>query len=237
MKSNRVVSQEEVLSAGSSGTTESAERVLVIERIFDAPPSLVFKAWTDPKQVAQWWGPKGFTNPVCEMDARPGGAIRIVMRAPDGAEHPIAGVFREVVEPKRLVFTSVAVDAAGNPIIDGLTTVTFAEHGGKTKLTLHRSAVALNGVAVSSPPYNGFFVRLEMANLKAGCLARSGVRSQSDTDKRPMGGAARWLLRNTPAAFALLNSSACVPPWAPFSCRLSCTPGWEAIRHPGTSPS
>jgi uncharacterized protein YndB with AHSA1/START domain len=55
----------------------------------------------------------------------------------------------EVVEPQRLVFTSVAVDAAGNPIIDGLTTVTFAEHGGKTKLTLHRSAVALNGVAVS----------------------------------------------------------------------------------------
>jgi uncharacterized protein YndB with AHSA1/START domain len=83
------------------------------------------------------------------MDARPGGAIRIVMRAPDGAEHPITGVFREVVEPQRLVFTSVAVDAAGNPIIDGLTTVTFAEHGGKTKLTLHRSAVALNGVAVS----------------------------------------------------------------------------------------
>jgi len=149
MKSNRVVSQEEVLSAGSSGTTESAERVLVIERIFDAPPNLVFKAWTDPKQVAQWWGPKGFTNPVCEMDARPGGAIRIVMRAPDGAEHPITGVFREVVEPQRLVFTSVAVDAADNPIIDGLTTVTFAEHGGKTKLTLHRSVVALNGVAVS----------------------------------------------------------------------------------------
>ena len=86
MKSNRVVSQEEVLSAGSSGTTESAERVLVIERIFDAPPNLVFKAWTDPKQVAQWWGPKGFTNPVCEMDVRPGGALRIVMRAPDGAE-------------------------------------------------------------------------------------------------------------------------------------------------------
>ena len=140
MKSNRVVSQEAALSAGSSGATECAERVLVIERIFDAPPSLVFKAWTDPKQVAQWWGPKGFTNPVCEMDARPGGALRIVMRAPDGAEHPMTGVFREVVEPERLVFTSMALDAAGNPIIDGLTTVTFAEHGGKTKLALHTSA-------------------------------------------------------------------------------------------------
>src|SRR6266568_1315682 len=103
MKSNRVVSQEEVLSAGSSGTTESAERVLVIERIFDAPPNLVFKAWTDPKQVAQWWGPKGFTNPVCEMDARPGGAFVIHMRAPDGTVYPTKGVFREIIEPERLV--------------------------------------------------------------------------------------------------------------------------------------
>jgi uncharacterized protein YndB with AHSA1/START domain len=149
MKPNQFVSQEEGRSGGTSGATESAERVLVIERVFDASPSLVFKAWTDPKHVAQWWGPKGFTSPVCEMDARPGGAIRIVMRAPDGAEHPITGVFREVVEPKRLVFTTVAVDAACNPIIDGLTTVTFAEHGGNTKLTLRRRAVALNGVAAS----------------------------------------------------------------------------------------
>src|SRR5260370_38402582 len=102
MKSNRVVSQEEVLSAGSSGTAESAERVLVIERIFDAPRNLVFKAWTDPKQVAQWWGPKGFTNPACEMDVRPGGAMRICMLSPDGREHPVRGVFRELVEPERL---------------------------------------------------------------------------------------------------------------------------------------
>jgi uncharacterized protein YndB with AHSA1/START domain len=148
MKPNQFVSQEEGRSGGTSGATESAERVLVIERVFDASPSLVFKAWTDPKHVAQWWGPKGFTSPVCEMDARPGGAIRIVMH-PTAPNIRITGVFREVVEPKRLVFTTVAVDAADNPIIDGLTTVTFAEHGSKTKLTLHRRAVALNGVAAS----------------------------------------------------------------------------------------
>jgi uncharacterized protein YndB with AHSA1/START domain len=129
--------------AAKSSSAALAERELVITRIFDAPRELVFKAWTDPKHVAQWWGPKGFTNPVCEMDVRPGGALRIVMRAPDGAEHPTKGVFREVVEPERLVFTNVAVDAQGNHLLEGLTTVTFAEQGGKTKLTVRTSAAGL----------------------------------------------------------------------------------------------
>ncbi len=131
------------MAAKSSTATGSSERELVITRIFDAPRELVFKAWTDPRHVAQWWGPKGFTNPVCEMDLRPGGALRIVMRAPDGAEHPMRGVFREVVEPERLVFTNIAVDAQGNTLLEGLTIVTFAEHGGKTKLTLHTSAAGV----------------------------------------------------------------------------------------------
>src|ERR1700722_19507303 len=122
-------------------------REVVFSRTFEAPRSLVFKAWTDPKHVAMWWGPEGFTNPVCEMDVRPGGALRIVMRAPDGAEHPMIGVFREVVPPERLVFTNIAVDKAGNPLIDGLTTVTFAEHTGKTKLTVQTGAVGLVAAA------------------------------------------------------------------------------------------
>src|SRR5208282_1015543 len=119
------------MAARSSTATQSAERELVITRIFDAPRELVFKAWTDPRHVAQWWGPKGFTNPVCEMDVRPGGALRIVMRAPDGSEYPMTGIFREIVAPERLVFTNVAVDKAGKPLLEGLTTVTFAEAGGK----------------------------------------------------------------------------------------------------------
>ena len=131
------------MAARSSTATQSAERELVITRIFDAPRELVFKAWTDPRHVAQWWGPKGFTNPVCEMDVRPGGALRIVMRAPDGADHAMKGVFREVVEPERLVFTNIAVDAQGNTLLEGLTIVTFAEHGGKTKLTLQTSAAGV----------------------------------------------------------------------------------------------
>src|SRR5262249_17479359 len=103
------------------------ERTVVITRIFDAPRELVFKAWTDPVHVARWWGPKGFTNPVCEIDLRVGGELRIVMRAPDGAEHPMKGVFQEIEPPARLVFSNIAIDAHGKTLLEGLTTVTFAE--------------------------------------------------------------------------------------------------------------
>jgi uncharacterized protein YndB with AHSA1/START domain len=125
-------------SAASPGTRE-----VVITRVIDAPRALVFKAWTDPGHLARWWGPEGFTNPVCEADPRVGGAWRIVMRAPDGTDFPCGGVYREIVEPERLVFTNIATDAAGNPVLDGLTTVSFAEHGGKTLLTLQTRATAL----------------------------------------------------------------------------------------------
>jgi uncharacterized protein YndB with AHSA1/START domain len=124
-------------------TAPFAERELVLTRVFDAPRALVFKMWTDPKHLAEWWGPKGFTNPVCEVDLKPDGALRIVMRAPDGGEYPMKGVFREIVPPSRLVFTNIAVDKDGYSIIDGLTTVTFAEEGGKTKLTLQTRGVAV----------------------------------------------------------------------------------------------
>jgi len=116
-----------------------AHRELVITRIFDAPRELVFKAWTEPERLQRWWGPKGFTNPVCEVDVGPGGAILIHMRAPDGVVYPMTGVFHEVVEPERLVFSSSALDKNGKPLFEVLTTVTFSEHGGKTKLTLHAS--------------------------------------------------------------------------------------------------
>lgn len=126
-----------------SGAAPAKEAEVTITRIFDAPRELVFKAWTDPKHLANWFGPRGFTNPVCEADARVGGAWHIVMRSPDGTEYPCGGVYREVVEPERLVFTNIATDKDGNPILDGLTTVIFEEHGGKTKLTLLTRATAV----------------------------------------------------------------------------------------------
>jgi len=111
-------------------------RAIVVTRVFDAPREVVFKAWMDAEQLRRWWGPKAFTNPVCELDPRPGGAIRIHMRAPDGTIYPMTGVLHEIVEPERLVFTSVALDKTGAPMFEVLNTVTFAEQGGKTKLTL-----------------------------------------------------------------------------------------------------
>jgi uncharacterized protein YndB with AHSA1/START domain len=112
---------------------------LITTRIFDAPRDVVFRAWTDPERLQRWWGPKGFTNPVCDVDPRPGGAILIHMRAPDGTVHPMTGEFIEIVEPERLVFTSSALDKNGEPLFEVLNTVTFADEGGKTRLTLHAS--------------------------------------------------------------------------------------------------
>ena len=113
-------------------------RELTITRVLDAPRDLVFQAWLDPKRIAQWWGPKGFTNVVREWDARPGGAIDLDMIAPDGGGHPMGGAFREVTPPSRLVFTSTAFeDANGEPGLENLNTVTFSEEGNKTVMTLH----------------------------------------------------------------------------------------------------
>jgi len=125
-----------------------AEREITITRVFDAPRATVFRAWTDANQLAQWWGPKGFTNPVCEIEARVGEAIRIHMRSPDGSVYPMKGEVREIVPPERLVFTNIAVDAAGNSIIEGLTTVTFVERDGKTTMTLYTRGRAVVDYAV-----------------------------------------------------------------------------------------
>jgi uncharacterized protein YndB with AHSA1/START domain len=129
-------------SSTDSASTTSAERIVVITRVFDAPRALVFKAWTDAEHLKQWWGPgHGFTNPVVEADARPGGVIRIDMQGPDGVVYPNRGVFHEIVEPERLVLTTELLDDEGNTRIEVLNTVTFAEENGKTTLTLHARVV------------------------------------------------------------------------------------------------
>jgi uncharacterized protein YndB with AHSA1/START domain len=125
------------VAAKSSPPAPAGVQELVLTRVFDAPRELVFKVWTDPAHLVHWWGPKGFTNPVCQLDARPGGAIRIHMRGPDGTVYPMAGVYKEIVEPERIVFASGALDSAGHPLFEVLTSVTFAEQAGKTTLTLH----------------------------------------------------------------------------------------------------
>ena len=120
-------------------------KTLILTRVFDAPRELVFKVWTDPKHVANWWGPRGFDNPVCEWPAKPGGKINVTMRANEEIaaaigmkEHPMGGEFREVMPPSNLVFTTTAFEAPdGSAMIRNLNTVTFEAQGGKTKVTLH----------------------------------------------------------------------------------------------------
>jgi uncharacterized protein YndB with AHSA1/START domain len=114
---------------------------LVLTRVFEAPRERVFRAWSEPERLARWWGPHGFTNPVCEADVRPGGAIHIVMRGPDGVDYPMTGVFHEVAAPERLVF-STYVGKEGEAVhFEVRITVTFAEHEGGTKLTLRAHVV------------------------------------------------------------------------------------------------
>ncbi|MCA1993132.1 MAG: SRPBCC domain-containing protein [Coleofasciculus sp. S288] len=114
-------------------------RELTITRVFDAPRRLVFKVWTQPEHFARWLGPKDFTTTFCQMDVRVGGTYRACIRSPEGKNHWMQGVYRELVEPERLVFTFAWEDEEGKPKHETLVTVTFAEHDGKTKLTFHQA--------------------------------------------------------------------------------------------------
>jgi len=132
-------------------TEEATERDFVISHLLGVPLHRVFEAWTNPKSMAEWWGPRDFTNPVCNMDVRPGGAYRIVMRSPEGDEFPLKGEFREVTRPERLVMTMdhselpeawqdiISPNRAKenrNPAGVVISTVTFEETGARTKLTV-----------------------------------------------------------------------------------------------------
>ncbi len=123
----------------TSATAEPAERVLVITRVFDTPRALVFKLWTDPSHVKKWWGPRDYPATYLEMDVRPGGAWRGCLRSTEtGKELWQGGVFREVAEPERLVFT-FAWDEEGERALETLVTVSFAEQNGKTLMTFRHA--------------------------------------------------------------------------------------------------
>lgn len=124
----------------NSPATKAAEPELVITRVFDAPRGLVFDAWTKPEHLERWQGaPRGFTVTAHKVEMRPGGAYRICMRSPEGVDHWLQGVYREIVRPERLVFTHAWLDAEGKPGKETLVTITFTERGGKTELTLHQT--------------------------------------------------------------------------------------------------
>ncbi len=114
------------------GQWELDARTIVTTRVFDAPRALVFKAWTDPKHLTHWWGPKGFTTTTSAFDMRPGGVWRFVMHGPDGTDYQNRVTFDEIVSPERLTYRH------GNDIEPVLfrVTVTFEDVGGKTRLTM-----------------------------------------------------------------------------------------------------
>ncbi len=130
---------------------EIQDRELVITRVFDAPRNLVFKVWTEPEHIKNWWGPKPFTAPRCEVDLRPGGAYVYVMRSPDGQEFPVQGTFKEIVKNEKLVYTDDMYKQAdfwkmmiggkvGSDVdfstVQLIVTVTFEDQGAQTKFTL-----------------------------------------------------------------------------------------------------
>ena len=142
----------------TKGTVNEMER-MVVTRVFDAPRELVWKAWTDPKYVMQWWGPKSFTAPFCEMDFRVGGKFLYCMRAPDGQEFWNAGEYHEIVLHEKIVSSMYFADSKGNKIepaqfgieheaIDGAYDVILFEDlgSGRTKLTFIGNETMQNAI-------------------------------------------------------------------------------------------
>ena len=114
----------------------SADRELMLTRLIDAPREKLYRAWTDPTLLKQWFAPLPYTTPVAELDVRPGGSAFIVMRGPDGKDLPNHGVYLEVVPNQRLVSTD-AYTKAWEPSEKPFMTLilTFEDEGGKTRYT------------------------------------------------------------------------------------------------------
>ena len=117
-------------------TSETSDRELVLTRLIDAPTDKVYRAWTEPTLLQRWFAPAPWTTPHAELDVRPGGASKVVMRSPDGDDMPCPGVYLEVVPNRRLVFTD-AYTSAWQPSAKPFMTVilTFEDEGGKTRYT------------------------------------------------------------------------------------------------------
>ena len=137
------------MSEKNNGAPKSSAQDFVFSRVFDAPRELVWKAWTEPGRLEQWWGPKGFTLQVAKFDLRPGGEFHYSTSGPAGL--PMTGkmwgkfVYREIVRPEKIVFVNSFSDESGgitrHPMsptwpLEVLNTQTFSEHQGKTTVTL-----------------------------------------------------------------------------------------------------
>ena len=148
------------------------QQELVITRVFDAPRELVWKAWTEPDRLMQWWGPKGFTAPVGKIDLRVGGKYLNCMRSPEGKDYWSTGVYREILAPQRIVCTDSFADEHGNVVpathygmspdspLEMLVTVTFEEQEGKTTMTLRHVGLPSEMSELAGAGWNESFDKL-----------------------------------------------------------------------------
>lgn len=136
-----------------NSTVKSTVHEVVITRVFDAPRELVWKAWTEPKHLMRWWGPKNFTSPACTIDFRVGGKYLFCMRSHKGEDLWATGVYREIIPLEWIVCTDSFADEKGNIVpathygmgedipLEMLVTITFEQHEGKTKMTLRHAGI------------------------------------------------------------------------------------------------
>ncbi|MBF0290571.1 MAG: SRPBCC domain-containing protein [Nitrospinae bacterium] len=148
-------------SLKTAGVSLSNDKELVLKRVFNAPKEIVFKAWTDADRLIRWWAPKGFTTTSLKVDLRTGGAFLYCMRSAEGQDFWGRGVYREIIEPKLIVYTDSFSDEKGalvepshygmNPAFpsETLVTVRIIERKGKTEVTLRHA------VPVSIPERSG----------------------------------------------------------------------------------
>jgi len=134
-------------------STKTCVDEIVITRLFYAPRDLVWRAWTEPGFVMQWWGPKGYTSPSCTIDLRVGGKYLYCMRSPEGKDFWSTGVYREIKKPERIVCTDSFADEKGNVVpatyygmspdfpAEMLMTVTFEVQPGMTRLTIRHAGI------------------------------------------------------------------------------------------------
>jgi len=131
---------------------DNTKNEIIITRIFDAPRERVWAAWTEPKKLMQWWGPKDFTSPVCKIDLRVGGKYLYCMRSPDGQDFWSTGVYREIDKQERIVCIDSFADEKGNVVpathygmsdfpLELQVTVTFEKDDGRTKMVLRHVGI------------------------------------------------------------------------------------------------
>jgi uncharacterized protein YndB with AHSA1/START domain len=151
----------------------TAECELTIRRTFNAPRALVFRAWTEPQMLVRWSCPRGFAFTENSGDLRVGGTFSARMRSPEGSEHRLRGVYREIVPPERLVFTHCWLDEQGIPGAETLVTVTLSEHDGRTEMRLHQGLFA--SVAARDGHEQGWSSCFERLAELLGGLAREAA--------------------------------------------------------------